>query len=253
MILLIAGATATLRTLPLDAPVGHLVTPHTGNDIAAIACSGRPWAADNGCGPKRDGTPGALDPAAFRAMLRDIRAAVRLPGARPPLWVVAPDAVGDAAATAALWREWRHELRCHDFSLAYVVQDGWDDVAPGYAPRLSHGGRKWGGDTPRPACWFLGGSTEFKEGRGVEIIGELKRRGCRVHIGRVNSERRLRLFDALGAADDGYPLAVDSIDGTQFSMFPDTYIPRWSERLRPTVPVAPAALTTLPLFQEVRR
>ena len=75
MILLVSGATATLRTLPADAPVGHLVTPHTGNRIIDIARARRPWAADNGCGPQRDGTPGELDPAAFRLMLAQVREA----------------------------------------------------------------------------------------------------------------------------------------------------------------------------------
>lgn len=250
MILLVSGATATLRGLPLDAPVGHLVTPHTQNRIDAIACSGRPWAADNGCGPKADGTPGQLDPGAFRQMLREIKAALRLPGARRPLWVAVPDVVGDAAATAERWREWRHELHSCDLPLAYVIQDGWDDVAPGYTPRLSHGGRKWGGDTPRPACWFLGGSTAFKEGRGIEIVAELKRQGRRVHIGRVNSERRLRLFDGLGVDGDGYPVAVDTIDGTQFSRFPDTYIPRWAERLQPSLRGQLGNPQPLPMFAE---
>ncbi len=250
MILLVSGATTTLRGLPADAPVGHLVTPHTQNRIDAIATSGRPWAADNGCGPKADGTPGQLDVPAFRQMLRDILSALRLPGARPPLWVAVPDVVGDAAATAERWREWRHELRGKGIPLAYVIQDGWDDVAPGYAPRLSHGGLKWGGDTPRPACWFLGGSTGFKEGRGIEIVAELKRAGRRVHVGRVNSERRLRLFDGLGVDAEGYPVAVDTIDGTQFSMYPDTYIPRWAERLRPSLRGQLGAPQPLPMFTE---
>lgn len=251
MILLVSGATSTLRGLPLDAPVGHLITPHTQNRIDLIATSGRPWAADNGCGPKADGTPGQLDAPAFRAMLRDIASALRLPGARRPLWVVAPDAVGDAAATAELWRAWRHELRLTRLRLAYVIQDGFDATPPGYARRRSHGGRKWGGDDPMPSCWFLGGSTAYKEGDGIAVVRAMKRQGRRVHIGRVNSERRLRLFDALGQDDDGYPLEIDSLDGTQFSMFPDRYVPRWAERLRPTVALA-APAAALPMFDEDR-
>jgi hypothetical protein len=62
MILLVSGATSTLRSLPLDAPVGHLVTPHTRNRIDVIASTGRPWAADNGCF-------GGFDEPAFLAML----------------------------------------------------------------------------------------------------------------------------------------------------------------------------------------
>lgn len=250
-ILLVSGATATLRGLPPDAPVGHLITPAAGNRIDLIATSGRPYAGDNGCGPKRDGSPGVFDPDAFRAMLYEIQDALRLPGARPPLWVAGPDAVGDAERTAALWREWRTTMKLSGLRWAYVIQDGWDDVAPGYTPRLSYGGLKYTGG-PRPACFFLGGSTEFKEGRGIAVLAGLKRQGARVHVGRVNSERRLRLFDGLGLAEDGYPLQIDSCDGTQFSMFPDRYIPRWADRLKPSerARVVPD-LAALPLFQEV--
>jgi hypothetical protein len=55
------------------------------------------------------------------------------------------------------------------------------------------------------------------------LIAEAKKRDCWVHVGRINTERRLRSFDALG---------IDSFDGTQFSMFAETYLPRWLERLR---------------------
>lgn len=60
--------------------------------------------------------------------------------------------------------------------------------------------------------------------------------GKLVHIGRVNSERRLRLFDDIGRDPrTGAPYQIDSLDGTQFSMYPDRYIPRWAERLRPAL------------------
>lgn len=220
MILLVSGATATLRALPADAPVGHLITPHTGNDIAGIASTGRPWAADNGCF-------GGFDRAAFLAMLAAIhRAGLDLmragsPVCTRPLWVVCPDVVGDAYATLQLWREWRHTLKAYNLPAAFVAQDGCEG---GYIP--------W----RRVACLFVGGSTAYKESDAVAwLIREAKRHGRMVHVGRVNTERRLRLFDGLG---------IDSIDGTQFSMFPDTYIPRWAERLRPSLRgqlVAPAA------------
>jgi hypothetical protein len=232
MILLVSGATATLRGLPADAPVGHLITPHTGNRIDLIATGGRPWAGDNGCGPKSDGTPGALDEPALWAMLRAIERAVRLPGARRPLWVVCPDAVGDWRATRALWARWWPILRSLDIPLAYVLQDG--------QPLYGESGVPW----TRAACLFIGGSTAYKESREAEAAAaEAKRRGLSVHLGRCNSERRLRLFDAVG---------VDTLDGTQFSMFPDTYIPRWAERLRPALrgQLARRSSDPLPMFAD---
>src|SRR5690349_8155781 len=134
MRLMVSGATATLRGLPLSAPVGHLITPHTGNKILDIARSGRAWAADNGCGPKRDGTPGVFDRAAFLQMLCDIREIDRYRAhmdpalqTRPPLWIVVPDIVGDAYATTQLFEYWKHTVRCYAGGwrgVAYVAQDG---------------------------------------------------------------------------------------------------------------------------------
>lgn len=240
MILLVSGATATLRALPPDAPVGHLITPFTGNDIHAIAASGRPWAADNGCGPKRDGTPGELDEGAFLTMCEQIARHCdpwRKPRTRRPLWVVVPDVVGDAEGTWERWREWAPRLLALRLPLAYVIQDGYDL-------------RRHRPANAEVRCAFLGGSTAFKESEeAAAILRGYLADGKAVHVGRVNSERRLRLFDALGQDHNGYPLAPNSVDGTQFSMYPDRYIPRWAERLRPALrgQLAPAPLP-LPLF-----
>ena len=53
-------------------------------------------------------------------------------------------------------------------------------------------------------------------------LAQARCRGKWVHVGRVNSLRRVTHFEQ----------AADSFDGGQFSMFPDTYIPRYLERLR---------------------
>ena len=226
MILLVSGASSTLRGIPLDAPVGHLVTPHTWNSIEAVSCSGRPWAADNGCGPRQDGTPGALDEEAFEQMMQKIRAICQHQPTRCwPLFVVVPDVVADAEATLERWYRYQKALRLGLMSnerLAFVAQDGSEQQ--GMIP--------WG---QMYNVLFVGGSTEWKESpAALDVVREAKDRGLRVHIGRVNSERRLRLFDDIGRADDGYPRGIDSIDGTQFSMFPDKYIPRWCQRLQPS-------------------
>jgi hypothetical protein len=240
MILLVSGATSTLRRLPLDAPVGHLVTPHTGNRIADIAASGRPWAADNGCGPKADGTPGELDEGAFWAMCEEIAQHCdpwRQPRTRRPLWVVCPDVVGDATGTWARWQEWAPRLLALRLPLAYVIQDGYrSDQRPPLA---------------QVRCAFLGGSTAFKESdEARQILRHWLADGKAVHVGRVNTERRLRLFDSLGTDHNGYPIQPSSIDGTQFSRYPDTYIPRWAERLQPSLRGRLAAPAPLPLFGE---
>lgn len=236
MYLLVSGATSTLRGLPADAPVGHLVTPHTGNRLTEIAATGRPWAADNGCF-------GGFDEGAFRTMLQQIEAlhkpaAYGLPGDgsryTQPLWVVVPDVVGDAYATTQLFEYWKHTVRPYLsygwHQLAYVAQDGAEN-----ARLLPRRGDHW-------RTLFIGGSTVWKESDGAAwLITQAKKAGKRVHIGRVNTERRLRLFDGLG---------IDSIDGTQFSRFPDTYIPRWAERLQPSLRGRAKPPATLPLFED---
>jgi hypothetical protein len=49
------------------------------------------------------------------------------------------------------------------------------------------------------------------------LAREAKRRGKWVHMGRVNSQKRLR---------HAYEAGCDSVDGTGYSMFPDKYLKR---------------------------
>lgn len=124
------------------------------------------------------------------------------------LWVAAPDIVADARATLHRWRRWRPFLRRLGLRAAYVAQDGSETYPP-----------PWG----ELDALFIGGSTAWKEGpHAARLMAEARRRGAWVHVGRVNTVRRLRLID---------PLA-DSFDGTQFSRFSRTYLPRWLEILQ---------------------
>jgi hypothetical protein len=64
---------------------------------------------------------------------------------------------------------------------------------------------------------FLGGSTAWKLGPAARrLTAEAKARGKRVHMGRVNSLRRLRYADATGC---------DSADGTFLAFGPDVNLP----------------------------
>ena len=64
---------------------------------------------------------------------------------------------------------------------------------------------------------FIGGATtEFKLGPEVEaIVAEARQRDVWVHMGRVNSFRRIGYSSSIGC---------DSIDGTQWVRFRDTYL-----------------------------
>ncbi len=73
---------------------------------------------------------------------------------------------------------------------------------------------------------FLGGDTEWKlSDHARAIAGEAKRRGLWVHMGRVNSLRRIEI-----AVDFG----CDSVDGNFLGFGPDANLPQllhWLETL----------------------
>ena len=78
---------------------------------------------------------------------------------------------------------------------------------------------------------FLGGSTDWKLGPAARALtAEAKRRGKRVHMGRVNSLKRLRYADAIGC---------DSADGTCLTYAPDANLPRLLAWLRDVNDQAP--------------
>ena len=177
--------------------MGWLLNPRAGASTRAIETSGMWWAADNDCYKR-------LDRARYVAMLRRIAEADR----SRLLWVTAPDVVADAAATLARFRLWRPVLDYLGLPIAFVAQDGQED---------------------RPVPWdhirclFIGGSTRWKlGGHARRLIAEAKERGKWVHVGRVNTLRRMWLFSDTG---------VDSIDGTCFSKLPDKFIPWMLRRL----------------------
>lgn len=193
--LLVSGGTKQFRPLFAAHPnlFGMLAVPRDGN---ALPECGR-WAADNGAFSN-------FDPAAFRAMLDRHRWA-----ADRCLWVTAPDRVGDAEATSALFREWAPEIRQRGYRVALVAQDGL---------------------TPESTPWseldaiFIGGSTRWKLGAdAAHVLQEAKVRGKWLHMGRVNTARRLKYAAALGC---------DSVDGSGWSRFPIAMLARHGALLR---------------------
>jgi hypothetical protein len=119
------------------------------------------------------------------------------------LFAVAPDVVGDAAATLARSLPWLPKIRALGYPAAFVLQDGATaDTIP------------WG----EFDALFIGGSTEYKLSAGARTIAvEAKRRGKWLHMGRVNSEKRWRYADAIGC---------DSVDGTFLTFGPDVNLPK---------------------------
>lgn len=148
-----------------------------------------PWAADNDAFSKWDADK-------YRRMLDAIQP---IPGC---LFVTAPDVVGDAAATLSQFHEWKPTLQAVGQPVALVSQDGLDDPPWDEFDAL-----------------FVGGTSQWKLGEpSAELVREAKRRGKWVHMGRVNSFRRVTYAKALGC---------DSIDGTQFSWWKDAHLMRF--------------------------
>jgi hypothetical protein len=170
-------------------------TPNIGNTYR-----GGVWAADSGC----FNAATYLGDAAYLDWLNQ----------QPRgecLFATCPDVVGDATATRE--KAWvLGEIRHLGFESAYVLQDGetvdgvpWDDLD-----------------------WvFIGGTTEWKLGATVrDLVGEAKKRGKLVHMGRVNSWRRTHYAALIGC---------DSVDGTYLAFGPDVNRPkldRWMRRIR---------------------
>lgn len=185
MIILVSGATSTVAKYP---DVGVLIVPDARNAISHI--DGRAWAMDNGAFS-------GLDVPAFLRMLR------KYTGQNGCLFVTAPDVVGDAGKTMEQFLDWEPFLHAQGWPLAFVGQDGLSLA-----------------DVPWDSCEavFLGGTTDWKLNRTARDLAAYgKARGKWVHMGRVNSARRLKYAIRIGC---------DSIDGTSFSRWSRRYIPR---------------------------
>ena len=111
------------------------------------------------------------------------------------LFVTIPDVVGDSEATIKRFHKYKEEVK--GYPVAFVSQDGI---------------KKHKKQIPWSSfdCLFVGGTNEHKLGdEGKWIIEEAKRRSKWIHIGRVNSRKRILIFwDA------------DSWDGTTLSFAP---------------------------------
>jgi hypothetical protein len=195
MRLLVSGTIRSVSRLAQNRRhyLGILTTPNNRNSVQSICATGLPWAIDNGAFS-------GFDEMKFLGL---VERAAKQPNL---LWIAVPDVVANAPATVRRWREWQERLT--GFPLAFVGQDGQEDLAlPDNATAL-----------------FIGGSTGWKLSRcAADLCREAKQRGWLVHMGRVNSYRRMRT-----AADFG----CDTIDGSSASMFGDKYIHKYISWLR---------------------
>lgn len=113
--------------------------------------------------------------------------------------MVAPDVVGNAWLTHIESLPWLPRIRELGYPAAYVAQDGIE----------KHPMMPW----PDFDVLFIGGTTDFKLGPiARELARQAKDEGKHVHMGRVNSLKRLRYANSIGC---------DSVDGTYLAFGPD--------------------------------
>ena len=168
--------------------LGMIANPASGNRVEA----GTDWCADNaaytGQYPGDDAYLGWL--------------AARAPHAHRCAFATAPDVVGDAAATLRRSAPMLERIRAIGYPVALVAQDG-----------LEH----------QPVPWdeidalFLGGTAWKLSAAAAELAAKARSRGIWVHMGRINSHRRLRHADAIGC---------HSADGTYLAYGPDKNLPK---------------------------
>lgn len=112
-------------------------------------------------------------------------------------WIVIPDIVAGGLDSLRFSLSWLSRLQDVGVPLLLAVQNG---IEP----------REVGGLVSPGLGIFVGGDTAWKEGT-MSVWGDLAvERGCHLHIGRVNTVRRIRLCSDAGA---------DSFDGSSASRF----------------------------------
>ena len=118
------------------------------------------------------------------------------------LWATAPDVICDPVGTLVESRPWLPRMRSLGVPAAFVGRDGCEN---GLVPWAEFD------------VLFLGGSTEWKIGPAAGALAqEAVARGKRVHMGRVNSLKRLRIAQSFGCS---------SADGTYLCFGPQKNYP----------------------------
>ena len=178
---LVDTSAKTLGTLTSDLVAGQLLTPLTN-----YANAGGVFAMDNGAfsGFKRKPF--------FRMLERNLEHEERC------LFLTVPDIVGNAKLTTELYYQFTKETKMLPWAnkWAMVAQDGIEDLTINW----------WGVRT-----LFIGGTTEFKDSNACyDVVKAAKILDIPVHVGRVNTYKRYRVFADLGA---------DTCDGSGIAKF----------------------------------
>jgi hypothetical protein len=211
-------------------PLGCLLNPFGGMGIAEAVASGLPWALDNGgYGSSRSMAEAQQRVARlfpFEPFWRRVQTIEALPRRdRANLkFIVPPDVPGKGGMTLTSFMAFALYLKDRHIPVALVGQDKMETY-PWYPLALSYA-----------ACFFIGGSTEWKLGpAAADLAREAKRLGLWVHMGRVNSVKRLEWAWSIGC---------DSVDGTGLTRFSRSALPD----LRRSFYQSPDQVPLVPLF-----
>lgn len=123
----------------------------------------------------------------------------KIPAARPPMWVLLPDVVGNWHQTVQLARMFLPLLLERDLVPAIALQDGcdWEQALEFKTPWL-----------------FLGGTTEWKLNTAAAACHIAHLHCRRLHVGRVNTAKRLYICGD-----------ADSVDGTTLNRYTEANLP----------------------------
>lgn len=162
---------------------GAIVTPSRwGKNIP----EDRKWIMDN------DAFGGGFDPGKFFAYLLKIQNHWGR-----CIFVAVPDSVANAIETLHLFRHWAWQIKAMGLPVGFVAQDGQESLP--FPPEYD--------------ALFIGGTTDWKLSDCAEYCIEVaKSQGKWVHVGRVNSQKRIKHFQLMG---------VDSVDGTALAFGAD--------------------------------
>lgn len=194
-----AEGPGTRKAAQLGYRLGILAQP--GNTVHMRAAQYQWWAIDNGCFAQGE----RFNVEAFLFWLSGLehRAHCR--------FAVAPDVLLDAKATLERSAPILPRMRAMGYRPALVAQNGLESLRVPWSTF---------------DCLFIGGDTEWKLSDAAKhLTAEALKRRKWVHMGRVNSYKRLRL-----AADWG----CHSADGTYLKYGPDVLLPKllsWLDRI----------------------
>lgn len=179
-----------MQQLLFENEIGLMLTPFSQRHTRGLEGDWL-WAADNGCFANK------WDEATWIKWLKSF------PEPSKALFATVPDVVADHKKTVERWDQYHQQVSSLGFKPAFVLQDGADMATI-----------PW--DTM--GCLFIGGTTQFKLSvASRSFCAEAKSRSIWVHMGRVNSLKRMLIAKEWG---------VDSTDGTYLAFGPDVNTPK---------------------------